>query len=68
VGPRTYGTKIVQVNADGTLTTIESTSDVIGDEMTATFQGKVTDSTGKTMLAQFTGTVVDNRITFHSTP
>jgi hypothetical protein len=52
VGPRTYATKIVQVNADGTLTTIESTSDVIGDKMTAPFQGKVTDLTGKTVLAQ----------------
>jgi hypothetical protein len=69
LGPRTYATKIVQVNPDGTLTTIESTSEVIDDEMTATFFGKVTDSTGKQPpLAQFTGTVVDKRITFRSKP
>jgi hypothetical protein len=68
MGPRTYVTKIVQVNADGTLATIRSTSELIGDEMTASFLGIVTDSTGKTVLAQFTGTVVDDRITFQSTP
>lgn len=68
VGPRTYVTKIVQVNADGTLATIRSTSELIGDKMTAPFLGIVTDSTGKTVLAQFTGTVVDDRITFGSTP
>jgi len=68
MGPRTYVTKIVQVNADGTLATIRSTSELIGDKMTASFLGIVTDSTGKTVLAQFTGTVVDDRITFQSTP
>jgi hypothetical protein len=68
VGPRTYVTKIVQVNADGTLATIRSTGELIGDKITGSFLGIVTDSTGKTVLAQFTGTVVDDRITFQSTP
>jgi hypothetical protein len=69
LGPMTYATKIVQVNQDGTLTTVESiTSELIGNEMKASFQGKTTDSTGRTMLAQFSGTVMDDRITFQSTP
>jgi hypothetical protein len=69
LGPMTYATKIVQVNKDATLTTIEGiTSELIGNEMKASFQGKNTDSTGKTVLAQFSGTVMDERITFQSTP
>ena len=69
MGPRTYFTKIVQVNSDGTLETIMATSMLIGDDvMTGSFQGMVTDSTGKTVLARFSGTVTDNRITFDSTP
>jgi hypothetical protein len=68
LGPRMYATKIVQLNDGGTRVTIEATGELIGDKMTASFQGKVTDSTGKTVLAQFTGTVVDDRITFQSTP
>jgi hypothetical protein len=50
LGPRTYATKIVQVNADGTLTTIRSTSELNGDEMTASFQGKVSDQSGRRWL------------------
>jgi hypothetical protein len=69
LGPMTYATKIVQVNLNGTLTTIESiTNELIGNEMKASFQGKTTDSTGRTMLAQFSGSVIDERITFQSTP
>jgi hypothetical protein len=69
LGPMTYATKIVQVNKDGTLTTIEAiTSELIGNEMKASFQGKTTDATGRTVLAQFSGTVMDERITFQSTP
>jgi hypothetical protein len=70
MGPRTYLTKIVQVNADGTITTISapSTLNPQGDQMIASFQGMITDSTGKTVLARFSGTVTDNRITFDSTP
>jgi hypothetical protein len=69
MGPRTYFTKLVQVNSDGTLETIMATSMLIGDDvMTGSFQGMVTDSTGKTVLARFSGTVTDNRITFDSTP
>jgi hypothetical protein len=69
LGPMTYATKIVQVNQDGTLTTIESiSSELIGNEAKASFHGKQTDSTGRTVLAQFSGTVVDERITFQSTP
>jgi hypothetical protein len=69
LGPMTYATKIVQVNKDGTLTTIEAiTSELIGNEMKASFQGKTTDATGRTVLAQFSGTVKDERITFQSTP
>jgi hypothetical protein len=65
----TYATKIVQVNKDGTLTTIEgTTSELIGNEMKASFQGNTIDSTGRTVLAQFSGTVMDERITFQSTP
>ena len=65
----TYATKIVQVNKDGTLTTIEAiTSELIGNEMKASFQGKTTDATVRTVLAQFSGTVMDERITFQSTP
>jgi hypothetical protein len=69
MGPRTYFTKIVQVNSDGTLETIMATSMLIGDDvMTGTFQGMATDSTGTTVFAQFSGEVKDNRITFDSTP
>jgi hypothetical protein len=65
----TYATKIVQVNLNGTLTTIESmTSELIGNEMKASFQGKTTDSTGRTVLGRFSGIVMDERITFQSTP
>jgi hypothetical protein len=68
MGPRTYFTKIVNVNSDGTLGTVTATSQLNGDVMTGSFQGKVTDSTGNTVLAQFSGEVTDNRITFDSTP
>jgi hypothetical protein len=69
LGPMTYATKIVQVNLNGTLTTIESmTSELIGNEMKASFQGKTTDSTGRTVLGRFSGIVMDERITFQSTP
>jgi hypothetical protein len=68
MGPRTYFTKIVEVNSDGTLGTVMGTSELNGDVMTGTFQGMVTDSTGTTVLAQFSGEVKDNRITFDSTP
>jgi len=68
IGPRTYFTKIVQVNSDGTLATVMGPSELNGDVMTGTFQGVVTDSTGTTVIAQFSGEVKDNRITFNSTP
>ena len=71
MGPRTYFTKIVVVNSDGTLGTIMGTSELNGDVMTGTFQGKAfTDSTGMTVVpgSQFSGEVTDNRITFDSTP
>jgi hypothetical protein len=69
LGPMTYASKIVQVNKDGTLSTVESiSSELIGNEAKASFHGKMTDSTGRTVLAQFSGTVVDERITFQSTP
>jgi hypothetical protein len=67
-GPATYFTKIVQVNADTTLGIITATTVLTGDTMTGTFQGTTTDSTGTQVSARFTGSVMDNRITSHSTP
>ena len=67
-GPTTYFTKIVQVNADTTLGIITATTVLTGDTMMGTFQGTATDSTGTQVSARFTGSVIDNRITSHSTP
>ena len=53
----------------GTVGRITATSEVNGDEMKGSFEGTLfSDSTENTALAHFTGQVVDNRITFHSTP
>jgi hypothetical protein len=70
MGPRTYFTKIIQVNPSGTITTVFGDGGVLspkGDEMAGPFHGFDTDTTGK-IIDQFSGTVTDNRITFHSTP
>jgi hypothetical protein len=68
LGPTTYFTKLVQVNADGTFETIKAISTLTGDTMTGTFQGTVTDLTGTTVFARFSGSVTDSRITSQSTP
>jgi hypothetical protein len=68
MAPNTYFTKLVEINADTTFTTITATTVLTGDTMMGSFQGKVTDSTGKQVFAQFTGRVKDNRITSQSTP
>jgi hypothetical protein len=70
VGPRMYLTKIIQVNSDGTITTVFGGPTVLNpqvDQMSGPFHGFDTDSTGK-VIDQFSGTVVDDRITFDSTP
>jgi hypothetical protein len=70
MGPRTYCTRIIQVNPSGTITTVFGDGGVLtpqGDEMAGPFHGFETDTTGK-IIDKFSGTVTDNRITFHSTP
>jgi hypothetical protein len=70
VGPRMYLTKIIQVNSNGTITTVFGGPTILnpqGDQMTGPFHGFDTDPAGK-VIDQFSGTVVDDRITFGSTP
>jgi hypothetical protein len=68
MGPRTYFTKIVVVNSDGSIGTIMGTSELNGDVMRGTFQGKATLNGKLIPGSEFSGEVTDNRITFDSTP
>jgi hypothetical protein len=63
-----YYTKIVELNANGGSSTVFGDGTVLqGDQMSGPFHGFDTDATG-TLIHQFSGRVMDNRITFHSTP
>jgi hypothetical protein len=73
-GPRMYLTKIIQLNANGGSSTVfggSPANPIIltpqGDHMNGQFHGFDTDSTGK-VIDRFAGFVVDDRITFDSTP
>jgi hypothetical protein len=68
--PSTYFVKFIQINPEGTITTISGPTilNPEGNQQQGTFQGKVTDSTGQTVFAQFSGRTKLNRITFTSKP
>jgi hypothetical protein len=70
IGPRMYLTKIIQVNSNGTITTVfggPTTLNPQGTQMCGQFHGFDTNSTGK-VIDTFEGKVVDDRITFTSNP
>jgi hypothetical protein len=71
LGNRMYDTKLVTINADGTIDTVLGDKIMLnqqGNEMTGSFHGFDTDpKTGK-VIDQFSGTVISDRITLHSTP